>query len=954
MYEIILEAAVGKSATKMTGLQRLLASVLSARTTLSITALGELLGLESYDVSARLTRLHSVVHVPDGDDVPGLRTVHASFGDYLLSRAPGHIRIPQSLGHDTLAHGCLELMEKKLYFNISQSRSSYEPNPLAKLESCTLSLEYACMHWAHHITAPSSPAVDLKIDQIFRPRFMFWLELLSVMWKVGLAAGLLRIAASSVSQPAATILCLLTLPQVQEPLISEFLHDANFFVASSQEAIERSAAHIYLSALPFADPDSQIYQQFAPHCSGLVTVEKFGIGHHGGGTVMTLTGHSSAVRSVAYSSDSLLLVSGSDDGTVRVWDTRTGEETFSSFLSGDGSVLTVDVSRNDKWIASGTEAGVVCVWMFMSDQVGYRRLSGHSARVNCVKFAPDGSRLASASENKTACLWNPDTGEQLAVLNVHTQSVKDLAFYPDGHILASCSEDDTIRLCYVNTERAADKQIKSYGTNAIDFSPDGQLIASAANIGVQFLRHKTLKTAGWLETGVAVQSVRFSRDGRSLLAIHGQGVRIWTLKSKLAESPWVDITGHSGAVCSATFSPCGMYIASASDYGTVQIWSTGRSQAAVQPLLAHEKAVSSVAVSPDGNFIFSASFDQLVRVWNARTGEAARPPFRGHTSWVNSASALLDAQLLSTAFADKTARQRNAHSKLAAGKSMKAHASWVKAVSFSNDGQWFASASDDNTVLMWNVETQRSLAVRPLRCAHWVSAVSFSPDNEIIAAGDIGGRIYLWRRATGKHVCEPWEADVKSINSLAFSPNSKKIVAGGNDNGARIWDGSTGQSIPLEGHTSGVLSVAWSLDGCFIATGSKDRTVRLWDAITGAPLARLRGHADEVRSVAFTGDSQYLVSGSTDATIHKWDVDLASRRASKHDVDPFAALASAILEDGWLVGPYGELLLWVPAEYRVYLQAVCCALTIGKSRVIVRAGTGGLHAGPSWYLCWRD
>jgi len=953
MYEIILEAAVGKTVAKMTGLQRLLASVLSARMTLSIAALGELLGLESYDVSARLTRLHSVVHVPDGDDVPGLRTVHASFGDYLFSRAPSHIRIPQSLGHDTLAHGCLDLMEKKLYFNISQSRSSYESNPSTKPECMTLSLEYACLHWAHHVAISSTPELDTKIDQIFRPKLLFWLELLSVIRKVGLAAGLLRIAASAVSVPPQFVF-LLNLPQVKEPMISQFLRDANFFVASSREAIERSAAHIYLSALTFADPDSLVYKQFASHCSGLVTVEKLGIGPHGGGTVMTLTGHGGAVRSVAYSCDGLLLASGSEDGTVRVWDTRTGEEAMSSLLSGDGMVLSVDFARNNQRIASGTEAGIVCIWDVTTGRAKCQKLSGHSDAVKTVKFSPDGSCLASGSKDKAVHLWNPETGEKLAVLSGHENRINGVAFSPDGDILASIGTRNEMFLWHVSTGTAAGK-MKGAGYDSVDFSPDGKLMAEAANNVVTLRQYSTKNYIGLLHGSAKIRHASFSPDSRALVATHGNGLRLWTLESNPLKSPWVDLTGHSGAVRWATFSPCGMYIASASDDCTVRIWSTGSGQSVVQQLVAHEKAVSSVAVSPNGNFIFSGSADHSVRVWNARTGEATLPPLGGHTNDVRSVSVSPDGLWIASASDDGTVRLWDAHSGAAVGEPMKCHTDWVRALSFSNNSRWLASASDDKTVLMWDIATQQPLTIGPLRCTSLVFTVVFSPDNELIAAGDGGGRIYLWRAVTGEQVCEPWQANAKAINSLAFSPNGKKVVSGGNDNKARIWDVSTSQPIHvLEGHTDSVLSVAWSSDGGLIGTGSEDHTVRLWDAMTGVSLATLRGHIEEVRSVAFTGDGQYLVSGSGDTTIRKWDVDAACRQVSESVADPVAVLASGNLKDGWLVGPSGELLLWVPAEYRVYLQAGIYALTIGKSRVIVTVGAGGLHAGPNWKLCWRD
>jgi len=210
LYAVILTDAADADGhdAELPTLQRILAAILSARVTLSIAALGDLLEL---DVGACLTHLHAVVHVPEDDDEPGLRTVHASFGDYLFDRASERIRIYRSFGHDILAHASLDVMKKRLHFNMSNTQSSYDANPSEQPNNVLLSLAYACLHWPHHIAAPSTPALELKIDQIFRPRLLFWLELLSVMQKVGLAAGLLRIAATAVSQPAATFVRLLNL-----------------------------------------------------------------------------------------------------------------------------------------------------------------------------------------------------------------------------------------------------------------------------------------------------------------------------------------------------------------------------------------------------------------------------------------------------------------------------------------------------------------------------------------------------------------------------------------------------------------------------------------------------------------------------------------------------------------------------------------------------------------------
>jgi len=203
MYTLIVEEAAQASENdteRLPDMLQLLASLLSAQTTLSVNTLAELLNLPQIILRASLARLHAVVHVPDDDEKSDLRILHASFGDYLFGRAPANIRVSKSLGHEVLSRGCLHVMAERLYFNISQSRSSYEWNSKAKPDSVVPSVEYACLQWIYHTSNLPDPSIrDKEIKDIFCPRFLFWLEVLSVLKRVGRATAMLLLAKSTVS-----------------------------------------------------------------------------------------------------------------------------------------------------------------------------------------------------------------------------------------------------------------------------------------------------------------------------------------------------------------------------------------------------------------------------------------------------------------------------------------------------------------------------------------------------------------------------------------------------------------------------------------------------------------------------------------------------------------------------------------------------------------------------------
>ena len=182
-------------------MRQILACILTTRMPLSVEALAPLVNVTPGRLRGSLERLHSLVYLPADNGVAGLRTLHASFGDYLFERGPQRIRFDVTLGLDILARGCLRrFAQDDLCFNVSQSRSSFKLNPDTAPE-IALSLMYACLHWAHHIDSASNRSeFDEDVGRVFRSKFLFWLEVLSVTGKVGLAPGLLIIAGSTVSR----------------------------------------------------------------------------------------------------------------------------------------------------------------------------------------------------------------------------------------------------------------------------------------------------------------------------------------------------------------------------------------------------------------------------------------------------------------------------------------------------------------------------------------------------------------------------------------------------------------------------------------------------------------------------------------------------------------------------------------------------------------------------------
>jgi len=167
-----------------------------------------------------------------------------------------------------------------------------------------------------------------------------------------------------------------------------------------------------------------------------------------------LTGHSHYVQDVAISSDGQFALSGSWDGTLRLWDLNTGNTTR-RFVGHSKDVLSVAFSADNRQIVSGSRDKTINLWNTLGQLKFTIVEDGHKEWVSCVRFSPNLTTplIVSAGWDKVVKVWNLNHCKIRTNLLGHTGYVNSVTVSPDGSLCASGGKDGTAMLWDLNEGR---------------------------------------------------------------------------------------------------------------------------------------------------------------------------------------------------------------------------------------------------------------------------------------------------------------------------------------------------------------------------------------------------------------------------------------------------------------------------------------------------------------------
>lgn len=609
-------------------------------------------------------------------------------------------------------------------------------------------------------------------------------------------------------------------------------------------------------------------------------------------------GHAARVTGVAGSADGSLIVSASEDGTIKLWSTNGA--LLRTLTALPCPITAVALSPDGKKIAGGGYAagaagmGLTYLWQAPSgwtanDVSLVRVVTNRYGYVDALAFSPDSAKLVSGCNNGSNIVTSVASGSVLAMCSAYVTSGRPAAVtsvaYSSSGLMASGCEDGTVSIfdAAANLVWNSTGALGAHTTNvtSVAFSADGsQLVSGSMDQTIKIWSSASgavLQTFAGNTNGVT--AVAFNPGGQSIVSGQVDGtVKIW---DRNGGNSVADIAAHSLSVSAAMFTADGTEVISGGDDGGIRVWSAATG-AAVLTLGGQQDFVGAIAFSPDGVLCASAGGGGTIRVWNSSDGSLVTE-LPGNTNYVSALAFSPDS--LRLAYGGGPLDPAIKIWRIADGallESIPATTNGVMALAWSPDGATLAAGGDsvEENISFWTTNGALLGTLPGAVSGHTngVTALAFSRQGNLLASGGRrpGNMVRVWTN----NVSGPWTtgtlvrtylstATNNNVESVTFSPDGTLVGYGRTAVNVVKIGLPNGSDLTLGSGTNPVFSVAFSPDGRAYAS-TEQNSINIWTnngASSWALCETITNETARVCQIAYSPNGNLLLCGREDGTL---------------------------------------------------------------------------------------
>jgi len=569
------------------------------------------------------------------------------------------------------------------------------------------------------------------------------------------------------------------------------------------------------------------------------------------------------ISSVSVSANSEIALTGSFDGTVKIWDIQLGH--LVETLRGHKLPVTaVAMTGDGTWAVSGSIDNSLFRWDLRNNTISTRCYASGLGSVFSVAISADGNFACAGYQNGSLVLWDIRTGEMIHQYTGHDGAVVAVAMNADATRAITGSHDRTVRYWNLNK---------------------GELIHGLAG------HQGPVHSVSLHKSDFAVSS---SADG---------SLRVWDLISGETRRV-IQVSNISAPVPirSVTLDSSGQHAISGSYAGAIQIWRLSDGEK-VYEVFAHSRQIMSLAMASDGVALLSGGCDNVLRIWDLRE-KAPAPAHTAAGRGLFSLAVHRESDLLATVDHDYSVNLWSIKNRIIL-RNLRGHKDTIQCITISGDGTKLVTGAFDHTVQIWDIKSGERLHTLKGPESN-VLSVALSPNGKVVAAGYSGANratsiIKTWSLETGDELMT-YEGHEDDVVTLAFTPDSLLLLSGSDDTTVRIWNMLTGKEILVfRQHQDIVKSIVVSNDGSFVVSGGCDRAIHMWDIKTGKILRTFTNHQHFIWTVRLSPDNTKLLSTSEDHSLRIWDLK-ANKMSASFFCDNVAFTGDFVSDDLIVIG----------------------------------------------------